>query len=167
MAKEDGKLEAYSEALAEITDFLNESSDVERALESPVFPPEAKQSIVEELIKAGGFDEVLSNFLRLLVERGRVQHLRSIVDSFGELMDEEMGVVKAVVTTAVPLPGDLKEKMAGLLAEATGKKVTLKVEENPAIIGGMVARVGDMVWDGSIRSQLQKIKDSIGRSELR
>jgi F-type H+-transporting ATPase subunit delta len=111
-------------------------------------------------------EDALAIFLRLLVERGRIQYLRMIVSCFQEFMDEETGVVRAVVRSAVPLPKDLRDKFSEVLAKVTGKQVTLQIEEDPAIVGGVVAHIGDMVLDGSIRSQLQSIRESIGRGEL-
>ena len=166
VAKEEGKLEAYGEALKDIDAFLERSPDVEAALVSPVFPADIKQTVVKEIIKASGVEDALAIFLRLLVERGRIQYFRMIVSCFQEFMDEETGVVRAVVRSAVPLPEDLQKQFKEVLKKATGKQVTLEIEEDPAIIGGIVAHIGDMVWDGSIKSQLQSIRESIGRGEL-
>ena len=166
VAKEEGKLEEYGKSLQDVYGFLESNPDIYNALISPVFPAEVKQSVIEEIIKAYAAEEALAAFLRLLVERGRIQHLKHMVDAFQQLMDEEMGVVRAVVTTAVPFPDDLKDSLAEALAKAAGKKVALELEEDPSIIGGIIAQVGDVVWDGSIRSQLQDIKESIGRGEL-
>ncbi|MBW2350306.1 MAG: F0F1 ATP synthase subunit delta, partial [Deltaproteobacteria bacterium] len=74
VAKEEGKLEAYSEALKDIDAFLEGSPDVEAALVSPVFPADIKQTVLEEIIKASGVEDALAIFLRLLVERGRIQY---------------------------------------------------------------------------------------------
>ena len=74
--------------------------------------------------------------------------------------------MRAVVTTAVPMPDDLEAKLKDMLARVTGKDVVLELQEDPTIIGGVVAHIGDMVWDGSIRSQLLGFKESIGRGEL-
>jgi F-type H+-transporting ATPase subunit delta len=117
---------------------------------------------MEEIIKASKAEASLANFLRLLTERGRIQYLGVIAEAFQELMDEELGVVRAKVKTAVPLSDSMKEKMKEILSEVTGKQVALVTEEDPDIIGGVVAYVGDMVWDGSIRSQLDGFKESIG-----
>jgi F-type H+-transporting ATPase subunit delta len=166
VAKEEGKLEAYSKALKDINAFLEESPDIEATLVSPVFPADIKKTVVDEIIKAMGIEAALANFLRLLVERRRIQHLKLIVASFQELMDEETGVIRAVVKSAVPLSEDLEEKFLEVLAQMTGKQVTLDIEEDPALVGGVVAHIGDMVLDGSIKSQLQSIRESIGRGEL-
>jgi F-type H+-transporting ATPase subunit delta len=167
VAKEEGKLEAYSQALKGIDAFLEESPDVEATLVSPVFPADIKKTVIKEIIKALRVEAALANFLQLLVERGRIQHLKLMVACFQEFMDEETGVVRAVVRSAVPLPEGLQDKFSEVLAQVAGKQVTLQIEEDPAIIGGVVAHVGDMVLDGSIRSQLQSIRESIGRGELR
>ncbi len=165
VGKEEGKLESFAEALNEINSLLQESPDVEAALESPIVPPELKREVVDEIVKAANFEDSLANFLRLLVERGRIQHLRLIAEAFEALMDEETGRVRATVRTAVPIPDDLKDKVTAVLAKATGKEVILVTEEDPDLIGGVVAHVGDVVWDGSIKSQLAGLKESIGRGE--
>ncbi len=159
-------MEAFGQALKDIDAFLKESPEVEAALVSPVFPIAQKQPVMEEIVKALGIEGALVNFLQLLVERGRIEHLRLILSCFQEFVDEETGVVRAVVRSAVPLPEDLRKKFSEVLAKATGKEVTLEIEEDPAIIGGVVAHIGDVVWDGSIKSQLQSIRESIGRGEL-
>ena len=165
-AKEEGKLEVFSQTLKGIDAFLEENPDIEGTLVNPIFPADLKHSVMEGIIKALAVEGTLVNFLKLLVDRRRIQYLRQIVDSFQELMDKETGVVRAVVQSAVPLPEDLQKKFAEVLAQVTGKQVTLEMEEDPAIVGGVVAHIGDMVWDGSIRSQLQNIRESIGRGEL-
>ncbi|WP_428121491.1 ATP synthase F1 subunit delta [Dissulfurimicrobium sp.] len=166
VAKESGKLTDFGATLKEISVFLARNPDVELALVSPVYPLGLKQDIVNQLIKAFKVEDVLANFLRLLVERRRIQNFTQICQSFSELVDEEMGVVRAVVKTVVPMPKDLQGKFAEILAKISGKKVALELQEDPSIIGGVVASIGDMVWDGSIRSQLQGFRESIERGDL-
>ena len=166
IAKEAGKLEEFSEQLSAMASFLDQEPEVQEALESPVFPPDLKGQITAELLKAVSASDELTRFMQLLVERRRIQAIRAIQRFYQEFMDEEMGVVRAVVTTAVPMPDDLKAKLKEILAKVTGKDVVLELQEDPTIIGGVVAHIGDMVWDGSIRSQLQGFKESIGRGEL-
>lgn len=158
VAKEEGKLEAFNQVLQEIVAFLEQSPDVKAALISPVFPADLKRGVVDETIKTFEVKGVLANFLRLLVERRRIQHLGTISECFQELLDEDLNVARAVVRTAVPMPDDLQEKVSEVLAQVTGKNVVLEMREDPDIIGGVVAHIGDMVLDGSIRSQLQGFK---------
>lgn len=166
VAKEEGQVDIIGNALKSVGDFMAQSPEIEAALINPIYPMELKRGIVEEIIKAYEVQGVLVTFLKLLVERHRIQCLAEIVKAFSELMDEEMGVVRAVVRTAVPLSSELKEKFAEVLAGISNKKVLLEVKEDPSIIGGVVASIGDTVWDGSIRSQLQGFKESIERGEL-
>ena len=166
VAKESGKLEDFGGVLKRINAFLSENPDVELALTSPVYPVELKQEIVNQFISAYNVEEVLANFLRLLVERRRIQNFSQICDAFNGLVDEEIGVVRAVVKTVVPMPSDIQQKFAEILAKISGKQVVLELQEDPSIIGGVVASIGDMVWDGSIRSQLQGFRESIERGDL-
>ncbi len=161
VGKGEDKLEAFGRLLQDLLAFLEENPDVEAALVSRVFPADVKQQVVDKILSAFEVDEIMANFLRLLVERRRIQYLRQIINCFQEFLDEEMGVVRAVVRTAVPLPDDLQDKLAEVLAQISGKQVALELEEDPEIIGGVVAHIGDMVWDGSIRSQLEGFKESI------
>ena len=166
VAQESGKLEDFGGVLKRINAFLSENPDVELALTSPVYPVELKQEIVNQFISAYNVEEVLANFLRLLVERRRIQNFSQICDAFNGLVDEEIGVVRAVVKTVVPMPSDIQQKFAEILAKISGKQVVLELQEDPSIIGGVVASIGDMVWDGSIRSQLQGFRESIERGDL-
>ena len=166
VGKEEDKLQAFNETLQELNTFLKDNPDIEAALESPIIGLDVKQDVTEELIKAAGVDDTMANFLRVLVEKNRIHYLSLIAEAYQELMDEEMGVVRARVTTAVPLSEEIKSQMKEVFAKATGKEVVLVAEEDPEIIGGVVAHVGDMVWDGSIKSQLEGFKESIGRGEI-
>ncbi|NDY42073.1 ATP synthase F1 subunit delta [Dissulfurirhabdus thermomarina] len=166
IAKEEGTLEEMYRVLGEIHGFLADSPEVEAALSSPVLPMELKHKAVQEIIKAFGVQGTLARFLELLVDRRRIQHLGLIAECYQELMDEEMNVVRAVVRTAVPLPDDLKARVSEALARVSGKEVKLELREDPSVIAGVVAQIGDKVLDGSIASQLQGFKESIERGEL-
>jgi len=164
--KEEDKLQAFNETLQALNEFLKANPDIEAALESPVIGLDVKQEVVEELIKAAKVDKIMANFLRTLVQNNRVHYLGLIADAYQELMDEEMGIVRAKVITAIPLKKDLQKKMQDTFSQLTGKQVVLEAVEDPDIIGGVIAKVGDKVWDGSIKSQLMGFKESIGRGEI-
>ncbi len=166
IGKDAGKLDEFSKSLGDVVSFLEQSPEVEEALISPVYPPDLKGKVMDEILSALGVGEEFKRFMGLLVERRRIQVVKAIKNAFQEFMDEEMGVMRAVVTTAVPVGGELKDKLKEVLAKVTGKDVVIELQEDPAIIGGVVAHIGDMVWDGSIRSQLRGFKESIGRGEL-
>ncbi len=166
VAKEEGREKEYGEALAQVAAFLEENPEIESALASPVFPLDSKRSIVEEVVKAFEVTGELATLLTVMAERNRLMHLRQVAEYYRELLDEESGVVRAVVRTAVPIPEELQKRLADTFAKVVGKQVELELREDPEIIGGVVAHIGDVIWDGSIKSQLQGFKESIGRGEL-
>jgi len=167
LGKEIGELDSIREKVVAIDAFFRENPDIEQALSNPIYPPDVKKAVTEEIVKAFEMSGALETFLGLLIERRRVHYFHLIIDAFQEFVDEEKGVVKAIVKTAVPLPDDLSEKVKDLLAKVAGKQVVVQVKEDPEIIGGIIVRIGDTVWDGSIRSQLQALKQSIERGEAR
>lgn len=167
LGKERGELDTICEKMVALDAFLRENPEIEQALSNPIYPPDVKKAVTDEIVKAFELSGTMETFLDLLVERRRVHYFRQIIDAFQGLVDEEKGVVKATVQTAVPLPEDLAEKLKELLAKVAGKQVVVQVKEDPEIIGGVIVRIGDTVWDGSIKSQLQALKQSIERGEAR
>ncbi len=127
---------------------------------------ESKGAIIEKVVEAFELSGGLATFLSLMAERNRLMHLRQVADFYRELLDEETGVVRAIVRSAVPLSDDLRQRLAEAFGKVVGKSVELEVKEDPEVIGGVIAHIGDVIWDGSIRSQLQGFKESIGRGEL-
>ena len=103
-------------------------------------------------------DPLVLNLTRLLVQRGRTSLGPEIAQAFQELLDEQMGIAHALVTTAVPLSDDERKAVAEKLGEITGKQVAVETRVDESIIGGLVARIGDRLIDGSTRSKLQALK---------
>jgi F-type H+-transporting ATPase subunit delta len=100
----------------------------------------------------------VANFLLLLLDRGRIGYLSAIIASYGAYADEISGVVRPILYSAMPLEADKVQGIKDALTKSTGKKVVLSVEVDPALIGGVVTKIGDMVYDGSIRTQLNQIE---------
>jgi F-type H+-transporting ATPase subunit delta len=163
LGKESGELERFGVKLREVYDLLKENSDVELALTNPVYPADMKKTVINEIMKFSSIEGALASFFVLLVERRRVQYLKPIIEAFQEFLDEETGVVRAVVRTPVPLTDEISKKLKDVMAKVSGKEVVLQVQEDPSIIGGMIAHIGDTIWDGSIKSQLQGLKQNIQR----
>ncbi len=166
VGKEDGQFKEYGQELDRLAAFLREAPDIMEALENPVFPPDLKLQIVEELIKALNIIDAVAKFLRLLVEKRRIHHIAQIAEAYQELLDEELGISRAKVVAAIELSPEDQQKLAEALEKVTGQKVIVEMEVDPSIIGGVVARIGDLVLDGSIRAQLEKFKESIRRGEV-
>jgi F-type H+-transporting ATPase subunit delta len=107
----------------------------------------------------------MSAFLMLLFEKGRIPFLVSINDFFQKLADELKGVARASLVSATELSAETIEKIRAALSKRTGKEVILEVEQDSGLIGGIVTKIGDLVLDGSIKTQLLNMKESLKRGE--
>ena len=159
--KELGKLKEFGEQLAQVKELLLQMPEVLKALESPIYPPDFKLEIVEELLKAVEVDEEIKRFLRLLVEKRRIQFIKEIVDIYQQLLDEEFGIARGELITAYPLSDEDKKQIEEVLKEYLKKEVVLETKVDQEIIGGLKVRVGDLVFDSTIKSQLEKFKEII------
>ena len=161
IGKEDGKYEAYNEALQGIARLFATTPEVEDALTNPLYPLDVREKAMAAIIKAIGVDTITGNFLTLLVQKKRAVILPEIAESFQVMVDEDKNISHGRVVSAIELTAELQEKIQDTLEKLTGKKVELTASVDPSIIGGIVATVGDVVLDGSIRTQLASLKDSI------
>ena len=107
----------------------------------------------------------MSAFLLLLFEKGRIGFLASINEFYQALADELKGVARASLTSATELGDETIEKIRAALSKRTGRDIILEVEQDPGLIGGIVTRIGDLVLDGSIKTQLLNLKESLKRGE--
>jgi len=133
-----------------------------RVLENPAIPVPRKRAVVEQLLARGGaMSSVVAKLLLLLADRDRLAILPDLARAYEARLMEEAKVVRAQLTTAVEIPGDRVEALRHGLARATGRQVQIETQVNPAIIGGAVARIGSTVYDGSVTTQLQKVKERL------
>jgi F-type H+-transporting ATPase subunit delta len=134
-------------------------------LASASFSRKDKVAIVNELANGQNLLPELKNFLGLAMEKNRGHYVVPIVERFNRMADEATGVAKAELTVAAPLADDVKERIASALAKATKKKIELEVKVDPAIVGGASVRMGSLVVDGTLRSQLEELARDLGRVE--
>lgn len=130
-------------------------------LESPAIHLDEKVRILRDGLE--GLNPLVVNLALLLVSRGRLGLLNEIVLEYGRLVDENRGVAHAEVATAVTLEPEDREKLAGRLSDLVGRKIVLTTRVDPAILGGLVARVGDKLIDGSTKSRLDALRVSLMR----
>jgi F-type H+-transporting ATPase subunit delta len=128
---------------------------------NPAVPAPRKRAAMQELVDRTRPAPMVGKLLLMLAERDRLILLPDLLRSFRERLMEHQQVVRADVTTAVPLPPERAEAIERRLASVTGRRVTMTAHVDPQIIGGMVARVGSTVYDASIASQLNKLKDRL------
>lgn len=161
VGKEDGKLDDYSGALQGLAGIYAADSGLADALTNPLYPLDVREKVMEGVVASIGVDKVMSNFLNLLVEKKRADVLPDIAEEFQIMVDEEKNVSHGTVVSAVELSKELQAKVQATLEKLTGKKVELSASVDASIIGGVIAKVGDLELDGSIRTQLAGLKDSI------
>jgi len=160
LGKEQGKTESYSEALGAIAELYKDES-VENALINPLYPLDARQKVMAKIAELAKADTILTSFLNLLLEKKRADILPDIAHEMQVMVDQEQNISHGSVVSAIELDDALKEKIQQTLEKITGNKVILEASVDPSIIGGVVAKVGDLVLDGSIKTQLNGLKESI------
>ena len=162
IAAEESQLEKYYQELNSFSAIINDNKDLKDFLANPVFDQNEKKSVVESILEKTDISRITANFLKLLTDKQRIVVLSDIVDCYRELMDEALKTVRASVKTAFPLSKELIQKLQQGLETQTQKKVEMTVIEEPSLLGGVVVRVGDTVYDNSIRTQLNNIKNLLG-----
>ena len=155
IALEAGELERWQSDLQKIVQMVS-GEDFLAVLESPKVHFSEKSRLLSGQMK--GLNPLLLNLLLLLISRGRLGMIGEIADEYQRLWNSHCGIEIAEVTTAVPLAKEDEEKLARHLGRIVGKKVEIKADINPSVIGGFVARIGDRLLDGSIRSKLAALK---------
>lgn len=156
-------VERIGSEVAVVGELLETDADLNTALLSPVLPRTSKAEILDALIDAAGADPLVANFLRVLLDAGRLPVLADIHGAYTALADEASGRVRGEAVTPMALePADL-EALRDALAESLGKEVFLDAREDPSILGGVIARVGNLVFDGSLRTQLIRMKETLTR----
>lgn len=155
------KAEAGLEQLQRFASWLNEEPDARRLLENPTMSGDRRSRLLKEIGSALEFERRISNFIRILVDKNRLELLDEIIDAYRKLLDDRLGIVRAVVTGARPLDASQQKELATKLAEQTGKQVRMELAVDTSLIGGVVAQVGSTIYDGSVRTQLQSFKSRI------
>jgi F-type H+-transporting ATPase subunit delta len=161
VGQEQGKFEEYAEILQAIAGLYQSHSEVADALTNPMYPMDMKEKVMAGMIKSMKVDKIMGNFLKLLVQKKRADILPEIAESYKVMVDEAKNISHGNVISAVKLTDDLRANIQTVLEKLTGKKVELTTSVDPTIIGGIIAKVGDLVLDGSIKTQLAGLKDSI------
>jgi len=159
--KERADLAAIESQLADFVALLAAHRDLEKALLNPAVPAPRKRATVDELTRRANLAPILAKLLVLLAERDRLVLLPEMLDAYRQRLLDYQNVVRAEVTTAGPLAVERTHDIEQSLARATGRTVQLTTRVDPAIVGGMVARVGSTVYDGSITSHLRRMRQQL------
>lgn len=158
---ERADLEQIERQLADFASLLPAHPALAKVLLNPAVPTPRKRAAVAELTKQAQVVPILSKLLAMLADRDRLVILPDLVTSYREKLADYRKIVRAEVTTAAPLSADRAQQIQRSLSEATGRQVTMETRVDPAMIGGVVAKVGSIVYDASVARQLQRMKERL------
>ena len=164
VAAASGEQEAVARDLRAFADVLRDQHTLRQVLANPSVPRRDAAAIVREIGTAMRLLPLTVTFLQIALEGGRLSGLDAILEAYELLLDERLGRLKAVVTSAVPLDGETRERLRRRLATVTGKEVYLEVQTDPGLLGGLVARIGSRLYDGSLKTQLARLRDELARA---
>ncbi|MBW2449454.1 MAG: F0F1 ATP synthase subunit delta [Deltaproteobacteria bacterium] len=165
IGKEDGQAETYGKELDGFAKLMAKEKELEEAICNPIYAASGRKKVLETVINKVGASKVVASFLLLLFDKGRFDFLSDINNFYQKLADELKGVLRASLVSASELSSETVEKIRTTLSKRTGKDIILQVEQDTSLIGGIVSRIGDLVLDGSIKSQLLNMRESLKRGE--
>jgi F-type H+-transporting ATPase subunit delta len=156
-----GEIEPVKNELRVWEQLMLANVDLQDAVRNPAIPHSSKEKVLEALIEKAKPLRTTANFLRVLLSNGRLTELREINDKLEAVLEERSGSVVAEVTSARDLSGAQQAELRANLEKLTGKQVKLNFSIDPAIIGGVVTRIGSTVYDGSVKTQLDNLKEEL------
>jgi len=165
-SRKGGVLDGVAESYAAVAALYAERPDLGSFLEGPQVSDQEKKQLLDNVF-GQKIEPVLLHFFHLLLKKGRIEHLTDIQTEFQVLVEVDQGFVRAKVVTAVPLPEDLERALTDKLASLTGKKITLRKRVDPAVIGGVCVAMGDQVIDGTIQTNLAKMRAQLSAADVR
>ncbi len=157
------KYEAIGREVRALADAFGVSAELSEALSNPAFPRADRQKVLEAIFPRLGTSQVVKNFTLLLLDRDRIRILPDIARELDALIDAKAGRVSATVVSATKLTPMQLASLKKALEKLSGKTVEMQKSEDPELLGGVVAKVGDIVYDGSLRTQLEQIREGFNR----
>jgi F-type H+-transporting ATPase subunit delta len=158
IALAQGAVKPVTQQLADFGVAYAESAELRTFLASPAVDRAAKHGVVEKLLARIGGTKIVRNFLFVVIDHGRAYNLPEIIATFQEVVRQREGIAEAEVSSAVELNANQKAQFAFALEKLTGKRVEPKYSLDPKLLGGAVVRIGDTIYDGSLRSRLNDMR---------
>jgi len=149
------------EQLRSIIGAVHESSELRKVWESPAISAEQKRAVLDAIARQMGALKPLRNFIAVLIDHRRIAMLDDIAKQFETELDAQLGFAEAEISSARPLSAEEKTALESQIARLTGKKVRARYVSNPELLGGVMVRVGSTIYDGSVRGQLEKMKQEL------
>jgi F-type H+-transporting ATPase subunit delta len=160
LAKDEHRLSEIRAEVDALAALLTESDELRGALFMPLFPGEERKAVLRAVAERG-LSQLVTNFCSFLIDQRRMLDFAAVAEEFGRLADEEAGLLTAEVISASLLDDRRRDRLRRALSERTGREVRVEVTLEPELIGGAIAKVGDLVIDGSIRTQLSQLRANL------
>ncbi len=165
LGQEEGQYAEYGQNLQEFVDFCSANDEFFQVVSNQVFTIDDRKKIIETVLEKSSFSDMIKNFIRLLLDKNRIGAVREITDHYSKLTDEISNITRAEVITARPLKEDAVDRLVQALKALTSKEVEVNVSEDESIMGGLIVKAGDLVLDGSVKTQIEGLRESLKRGE--
>ena len=163
VAREAGATEAIGQDMEQVAAICAADAAAHDVLTRPWIKPADRRAVAMAIALKVGAGKLVQDFVGLVAERGRADHLLEIVGAYRTLVDAEHGRARAQVRTAVPLTDGEKRELSGKLEHALGTRIILEEQVDAALLGGFVAQVGSLIFDGSLDGQLARMRQRLAR----
>lgn len=164
LAKEEGKVAEIRAELAGMAGTIAESPALRDVLLRPLHPVAERRKVLDSVAEQIGTSPVLRHFYSFLIDQRRLIDFASIREEYERMADEDAGLTKALVRSAVPLREEQLERLRQALSRRSGQQIDLQIEVDDSLLGGAIAKVGDLVFDGSLRTQLHQLRAGLVKS---
>ena len=161
VAIERGEAREVQSELDQWAEMIEANPQLKEVFANPTIVYDHKRKVLEDLISRSRVRETTASFLRVLLTNQRISQLRDIAARYSLVLDEHAGMLAGSVTTARPISEDLKKTLHETLSATTGRTLRLTFETDETIIGGLVARIGSTVYDGSVQSHLERLAEDL------
>ena len=158
---QDGNYEALGQDLNKMADLLRENKELRVALWSAAFPKPARKAIARKISEKLGLATTALKFIELLIQRKRINLFFEITKNYRDLCDDVAGRTRITLVTPLELPPGLVQEIKNQIGSLTGKEVILSLEKDPSLIGGFLTKIGNVVFDGSLKGQIAKLRDTL------
>ena len=165
ISKEDGQTDSYQKELSGFAELMEKDEALNQAVTNPLYEASARRNVLQTVIDKLDISSTMRSFLLLLFDKGGIGFISAIDDFYKKLADELSGIGRAIVISATDLSEETVERIRAALSQKTNKDIVLQVEKDPELIGGIVTKIGDLVWDGSIKTQLSNMRETLKRGE--
>ena len=161
LAREQGELDPVLRDVGSLADAWKTSADLRELVRNPVVPRQALKAAVDAVMEKLGCSKLVRNTVNLLADKGRLAHLEEVLDALEALAEAETGRVRVEVISAKPLNDAYYARLTEKLKRVTDREVVLVKKQDPSLIGGVVTRVGDQVFDGSLSNRLSELRETL------